>query len=151
MNSISTMSVVRQFQDAEEKISRERGAFALFGLFERSDIFGKYDVVVSAPWLKDDLSSLGLITDLVTAAIGNTTWWPKVGRFDTVPVNGPFLEIVQAALPDGPVQHGLTRITNIYYEGNMIPSALIITAANPSSENATSESTKAEAVAALGA
>ncbi len=148
MNPINTMSVMRQFQDAEEKIASERGEFTLFGLFERTDIFGKYDVVVSAPWLKDDLSSLSVITDLVTAAIGNTKWWPKIGRFDTVPKNGPFLEVVREALPDGPVQHGLTRITNIYYEGNMIPSAMIITAANPSSENAMSESTKAEAVAA---
>ncbi len=148
MTPISIMSVVRQLQDAEEQISRERGEFTLFGLFERTDIFGKYDVVVSAPWLKDDLASAGLITDLVIAAIGNTKWWPKIGRFDTVPENGPFLEVVREALPDGPVQHGLTRITNLYYEGNMIPSAMIITAASPSSENAMSESTKAEAVAA---
>ena len=148
MTPISTMSVMRQFQDAEERISRERGEFTLFGLFERTDIFGKYDVVVSAKWLKDDLASFGLITDLVTTAIGNTRWWPKIGRFAVVPENGPFLEVVREAMPDGAVQHGLTRITNIYYEGNMIPSAMIITATSPSSASAMSESTKAEAVAA---
>lgn len=147
MTPISTMSVMRQFQDAEEKISRERGAFALFGLFERSDIFGKYDVVVSAPWLKDDLASFDLIIDLVTAAIGDQKWWPKIGRFDIVPVNGPFLEVVQEVLPDGPVQHGLKRITNIYYEGNMIPSAMIITSAEAVPENAVQTSKRGEPVA----
>lgn len=148
MTSISTMSMVRQLQDAEEKISREHGEFTLFGLFERTDVFGKYDVVVSAPWLRDDLGSAGFITDLVIAAIGNTTWWPKIGRFDTVPENGPFLEVVREALLDDTVQHGLKRITNLCYEGNMIPSAMIITAINASSVNAVPEDTKAEAVAA---
>ena len=148
MTPISTAHVMRQFQDAEEKISRERGAFALFGLFERSDIFGKYDVVISAPWLKDDLASLELIIDLVTAAIGNQKWWPKIGRFDIVPEDGPFLEVVREALPDGLVQHDLKRITNIYYEGNMIPSAMVITAAHPLGGNAANEGAKAEAVAA---
>ncbi len=148
MNPISTMSVVRQFQDAEEKISHGHGEFTLFGLFERTDVFGKYDVVVSASWLKDDLSSLSVITDLVTAAIGDTKWWTKIGRFDTVPENGPFLEVVRDSLLGESVQHGLKRITNLYYEGNMIPSAMIITAANPSSENAMPESTKAETIPA---
>ncbi len=148
MNPISTMSVVRQFQDAEEKISREHGAFTLFGLFERSDIFGKYDVVVSAPWLKNDLASLSVITDLVIAAIGNAEWWPKIGRFDVVPTGGPFLEVVREALPDGPVQHSLKRITNLYYEGNMIPSAMIITATGQPNDSASSEGKQAEMAAA---
>jgi len=84
----------------------------------------------------------------VTAAIGNKKWWPRIGRFDIVPTNGPFLNVLRETMPAGPVQHSLKRITNIYYEGNMIPSAMIITAASPSSENAMSESTKAEAVTA---
>lgn len=142
------MNYFQQFQQAEADITKERDEFVLFGLFERSDFLGKYDVVVSAKWLKDDRASLGLIIDLVTAAIGNQKWWSRVGRFDIVPTNGPFLEVVREALPDGSVQHGLKRITNLYYEGNMIPSAIIITAANPSSENSMPESTRAEAVAA---
>lgn len=142
------MNVMRQFQDAEEKISRERGALALFGLFERSDIFGKYDVVISAPWLTDDLASFDLIINLVAAAIGNQKWWPKIGRFDIVPVNGPFLEVVQEVLPDGPVQQGLKRITNLYYEGNMIPSAMIITSLEVGVESAAQTSERSEPVAA---
>ncbi len=148
MKTINTMDVMRQFQDAEEKISRERGAFTLFGLFERTDIFGKYDVVVSAPWLKDDLSSLSVITDLVIAAIGDIKWWPKIGRFDTVPENGPFLEAVREALPNGPVQHGLKRITGIYYDGRVIPSAMIITATGDFGESILPEGRNVEMAAA---
>ncbi len=142
------MNYFQQFQQAEENIAKERGEFMLFGLFERSDFLGRYDVVVSAKWLKDDRASLGLIIDLVTAAIGNQKWWLKIGRFDIVPEDGPFLEVVREALPDGLVQHDLKRITNIYYEGNMIPSAMVITAAHPLGENAANEGAKAEAVAA---
>ena len=138
---------MRQFQDAERKISEERGDFILFGLFERSDIFGKYDVVVSAPWLKDELGSAGLITDLVIAAVGNTTRWPKIGRFDAVPKNGPFLEALQEVLPDDTVHHGLKRVTNIYYEGNIIPGAMIITAAKYPAENVATKNRKAETAA----
>ena len=142
------MNYFQQFQQAEENIAKERGEFTLFGLFERSDFLGRYDVVVSAKWLKDDRTSLGLIIDLVTAAIGNQEWWLKIGRFDIVPTNGPFLEVVREALSNGPVQHDLKRITNIYYEGNMIPSAMIITAAHSLGENAANEGVKAGAVAA---
>ncbi len=142
------MNYFQQFQQAEADIAKQHGEFVLFGLFERSDFLGKYDVVVSAKWLKDDRASLGLIIDLVTAAIGNQKWWSSIGRFDIVPTNGPFLDVLREAMPDGPIQHSLTRITNIYYEGNMIPSAMIITAANPSSKNVVSEDTKAEAIAA---
>ena len=142
------MNYFQQFQQAEENIAKERGEFTLFGLFERSDFLGRYDVVVSAKWLKDDRASLGLIIDLVTAAIGNQEWWLKIGRFDIVPEDGPFLEVVREALTNGLVQHDLKRITNIYYEGNMIPSAMVITAAHPLGENAANEGAKAEVVAA---
>ena len=140
------MSYFQQFQQAEADIAKKRGEFMLFGPFERSDFLGKYDVIVSAKWLKDDRTSLGLIIELMTAAIGSQAWWSSIGRFDIVPINGSFLEVVQAALPNGPVQHGLTRITNINYEGNRIPSAVIITAMGRS--NAASENKKTEAVAA---
>lgn len=46
---IDTAEMIHLFRSAEEEISRERGEFTLFGLFERLDIYGKHDSVVSAP------------------------------------------------------------------------------------------------------
>jgi|GEM_PF-2834575 len=49
---IDTAEMIHLFRSAEEEISRERGEFTLFVLFERLDIYGKYDLVVSAPGSK---------------------------------------------------------------------------------------------------
>lgn len=49
-----TMAMVRKFREAEEKVSHERGGFYLFGLFERRQTPGRWDLVASAPWLKTD-------------------------------------------------------------------------------------------------
>jgi len=43
-----------EFQQAEKELSREQGAFTLFGLFERRNLIGSWDVVRSAPWLGTD-------------------------------------------------------------------------------------------------
>ena len=36
----------------EEEISSEKGGFILFGIFLREDAPGKYDLLVSAPWME---------------------------------------------------------------------------------------------------
>ena len=46
---IDTAEMIHLFRSAEEEVSHERGEFTLFGLFERLDIYGKHDSVVSAP------------------------------------------------------------------------------------------------------
>lgn len=51
-NDVLTMA--QAFCAAEEKVSAERGGFCLFGLFERERTPGRWDLVVSAPWLKTD-------------------------------------------------------------------------------------------------
>ncbi len=48
------MSMAYKFRDAEKQISYEEGDFYLFGLFEREQVPGRWDLVASAPWLKTD-------------------------------------------------------------------------------------------------
>ncbi len=148
MNLISTADVINLFQKAEKEISEERGDFTLFGLFERTDIFGKYDCVVSAPWLKNDGASIILIANLVRASIGNDKWWSKSGIFVVVPQNGPFAAAVREALPNGSIQHGMKRLTNFFYDGEIIRDAVIITSTEPGTEKAPSNMKRAEPVAA---
>ncbi len=54
ITSDSALLMARKFRDAEKQVSEELGDFALFGLFEREQIPGRWDVVASAPWLKTD-------------------------------------------------------------------------------------------------
>ena len=39
--------------ELEETISRERGPFNLFALFEREDVANRWDLVFAAPWAED--------------------------------------------------------------------------------------------------
>ena len=130
-SQISTSDMIRIFRKAEKNISEERGAFMLFGLFERLDIHEEYDLVISAPWLKDDRVSTNLIFDLVRASIGHDNWFGKIGLFMIVPQNGPFAAAVREALPNGPIQHGMKRLTNFFYDGEIIRDAVIITSVEP--------------------
>ncbi len=130
-SQISTADMISIFRRAEEEISTEHGSFTLFGLFERLDIYQEYDLVVSAPWLKDDRASTNLIFDLVRASIGHDKWFGKIGLFMIVPENGPFAAAVREALPSGPIQHGMKRLTNFFYDGEIIRDAVIITSVEP--------------------
>ena len=134
MSPISTTDIISIFQKAEKEISEQRGGFTLFGLFERTDIYGKYDCVISAPWLEDAATSVIVIADLVRTSIGNDKWWSKIGIFMTVPENGPFAAAVREALQNGPVQHGIKRLTNFFYDGEIIRDAVIITSMEPAAE-----------------
>ena len=86
------------------------------------------------PWLKDDRVSTNLIFDLVRASIGHAKWLGKIGLFMIVPENGPFATAVYEALPNGPIQHGKTRITNFFYDGEIIRDAVIVTSVVPAAE-----------------
>ena len=39
--------------ELEQTISREKGSFNLFALFEREDIANRWDLVFAAPWAED--------------------------------------------------------------------------------------------------
>ena len=148
MSPVSTAEMITLFRKVEEEISKERGDFTLFGLFEKIDIFGKYDLVVSAPWLQDDRASAHLLFGLIRASIGNDRWFTKVRVGQIVPENGPFAEAVYEALPNGPIRHGFKRITNFFYDGEIIRDAVIITAMKEAEPSNTSSSRSAEPVTA---
>lgn len=145
---ISTAEMITLFREAEENISAERGDFTLFGLFESLDIFDKYNLVVAAPWLKDDRISANLIFDLVRASIGNDQWFTKIRVGRIVPENGPFAMAVHEALPNGPIQHGIKHLTNFFYDGEIIRDAVIITSVEPIAASAAQAGKRSEPVAA---
>ena len=46
------MIPVDALKGIERKLSREKGAFTLFAVFERQDIPSHWDLVVAAPWIE---------------------------------------------------------------------------------------------------
>ena len=48
----------------EADLAQEKGPLNLFALFEREDI-NRWDLVISAPWAKHDLETLGYIADVI--------------------------------------------------------------------------------------
>lgn len=144
---IDTAEMISLFRKAEEEISRERGDFTLFGLFESLDIFGKYNLIVAASWLKDDRVCANLIFDLIRASIGNDQWFTKVRVGRIVPEDGPFAAAVHEVLPNGPIQHGMKHLTNFFYDGEIIRDAVIITSVEAATENAAQAGKRSEPVA----
>lgn len=49
----------------EEDIEREKGPLNLLALFEREDLFQRWDFVVSAPWAKYDQETLGYLASVI--------------------------------------------------------------------------------------
>lgn len=121
-------NLFEQFRQAEETISKEQGEFTLFGLFERDDVPGKYDVIISTPWLFTDRASLLTITELVRNAIKSDNWWMQIGKFVLLDENDPFVKAVLARMPNDFVQHDMKVINDIIYEDEIIRNAVIITA-----------------------
>ena len=130
--------VFAQFRRAEKELSHDFGQFQLFGLFERDDIPGRYDVVVSGAGLKSSLRDLTRLTDSVRNAIGSD-WWPYIGKFVVLDTDDPFVQAVLNRTPDGFVQHELFMVNNLLYEGETIRSAAIITVQKHPVENVTAQ------------
>ncbi len=142
------MDLFEQFRKAEKTISEKYeadGDFTLFGLFERDDIPGKYDVIVSAYWLIGGLGSLTILTRLVQEAIG-TGWWRQIGRFVIVPQEDPLISAVLERLPPEGIRHDLRVLTDLVYEHDVIRRAVIITAIHPYQESLTVTATLREPV-----
>lgn len=49
----------------EEDIAKEKGPLNLLALFEREDLFQRWDFVVSAPWAKYDEATLRYVADAI--------------------------------------------------------------------------------------
>ena len=132
---ISPLNLFERFRSAEEAISKSGRNFTLFGLFQRDDLPTKYDVVVSAPWLVSNRSSLDLLIGLIREAIGDEGWWPRIGKFAVLPQDDPLVQAVLSRMPGDVTRHELRVIDNLLYEDDVISQAAIITAVKPGVES----------------
>src|SRR5262245_56329390 len=57
--------LVEKVRRVEEQIAQEKGPLNLFALFEREDLHDRWDLVISAPWAREDLATLRYVADVV--------------------------------------------------------------------------------------
>ena len=89
--------MAQKFRSAEEKVAEKHGGFSLFGLFERARTPGRWNLVVSAPWLAADYAGTKKIIALLRDEMDTDDW-----------------EIVASVFPIDPVGDFVRWITRQY-------------------------------------
>ena len=126
------MTLFDKFQQAEKKLSQEWGKFTLFGLFERRNLLGEWDVVMSAPWLGTDYAVIKWMVDNLQWRFTKEEWLKLAGVVPLDPV-GEFVTDIGLLYP---MEHGLKHIPSIVLSGQEINWGVIITA-NPEAAHVT--------------
>jgi hypothetical protein len=111
-----------------DEIAAKKGHFTLFGLFRRADALGKWDLVVSAPWLeKGKLKALGELVELLAQSIGKESI-SQFSRVEAVPSNNPTVKYILDTIP---VDDSERRLQNTDLFGLQIRDAIILRAKRP--------------------
>jgi hypothetical protein len=115
--------------ELERQIAAERGDFALFVLLEREDLPGRWDLVVSAPWLDDERGFVDYLVGYIKKMMGGE----QLVALSRVVVAKPEDELVQAMTGAFSMKHGVWEIWNTEFFGLEIRHAYIITSQTLSS------------------
>src|SRR5687767_14946647 len=84
---------------AMREISNTKGDFTLFAKILRSDALGKWDLVVSAPWLQEGtLKATAELVNLLSKSVGNGALH-EFSRIETVGSDHPTVKFILANLP----------------------------------------------------
>ena len=120
----NALDMAERFRAAEEKVAQERGGFYLFGLFEREQSPGRWDVVASAPWLGTDYDgTLDLMVSLRdNMDVGD---WKKIGGIFPIEPSAPYVEWITK---DYHLQHEVEEVRETGFGNVHIGHAFLITA-----------------------
>jgi hypothetical protein len=123
-------TLVDKLLDIEQRINQESGALVLFALFERDDAPGKWDLVVSAAWAKENQEK-DLINRIAIQVRNDLRWEEKV-MLSRILILDPQDPFVQAINGMANVDHAKDlRITNFVINGTSIKDSYIITSRRP--------------------
>lgn len=101
-----TLLTARKLRDAEEAVAHECGGFYLFGLFERQQSPGRWDIVASAPWLETDRDGTKNLIALLRSNMDTDEW---VGVSAVIPINST-AEYVQIVTDNYTLKHGFQEV-----------------------------------------
>ncbi len=117
-------TLVDKLQEVERRLCEERGAFALFALFEREDATGVWDLVVSAPWIEEDRrDALDHMFARLRRALSQDEL-RLIAKIAVVPPEDPLLQAMQKAVQ---VEHGAVEIKDGVFFDMRINHAHVIT------------------------
>lgn len=119
--------IAQKLRVAEEKVAEERGGFLLFGLFERQETAGRWDLVASAPWLRTGRDGIGELITLLRKNM-DTGDWKVVSR--VVPLD-PSAEFVEWVTTHYMLNHQLEEVYSGGFSDVAVGHAILITS-NPS-------------------
>lgn len=133
-NSDNAVKMAEKFRDAEEKVARERGEFYMFGLFERDQMPGKWDLVASAPWLKTDRDGT---LDIIVALRDKmeTEDWKMIGGVFPLEASAAYVEWITSNYR---VKHHIEEVIGTNFTNVHIGHAFIITS-DPSPSQITAQ------------
>ena len=115
---------VAKFREIELLISTEKGPFNLFALFLREDSPNKWDLVLSAPWIKaNDKETLDYFAEHLRSRL-ETEELISLSRVVLLDQDNLGLEAVHKVLS---VEHGAAEIIDSNFFGMQIKHAFIIT------------------------
>ena len=121
--------LLERFLTLERELAVEKGNFVLFSLLERDDAQGKWDVVVSAPWLRpEQKESMHFIVDRIRAKF-KAEELVSLSRVVLLSPTDAFVRNVNSAVQ---VEHGKAELINNVFNGMQIKHAFLITSKRPS-------------------
>jgi hypothetical protein len=116
--------LIEKFKAIEREIADERGGVVLFALFEREDLPGKWDVVISAPWVDDSRREA---LDYVIGIAHSRLTREEIISVSKYVLLRPSEEFVREVNKIVQVEHGLAEVRDLVVNGMAMTRAYIIT------------------------
>lgn len=118
------INLVNKLKAIELKLSQEKGSFKLFGLFLRSDVENKWDILVSANWIGDERKKfLDTIVTLINSEV-EASELTDISRLIILNPDEPIVRTINTLIN---VEHGDVVFNNNIVGNIRIEKAIIIT------------------------
>lgn len=119
---------LKNMVSVERSLADEKGALSLFALFLREDAPGKWDLLVSAPWIeKNKQEVMKFIAGKVQKTLSKKELL-NLSRIVIIEQSNPALSAFQSAIH---VEHGDAEIQDSNFFGLQIKHAHVITSQRP--------------------
>jgi hypothetical protein len=107
------VTIAHTFRKALRDIAAKKGDFTLFALLKRANGIGRWDLVVSAPWLDGRLETTRKLVDLVVKSIGRKSLL-ELGGVETVFAHDPTVKFIIKNFPVDDGERRLDRPTELF-------------------------------------
>jgi hypothetical protein len=129
MNSLD-ISLIEKCRQVKQEMSQTQGDFTLFGLFEREETAGKWDILVSAPWLTTGLAGTQRIVDALLPVVSKAEWL-RIAGIIALESSSSYVQWIAQRFS---VEHGLQEVVNTFFDGVPINHAYVITASKTAAQ-----------------